>query len=68
MITTTNVQREVLDISEAADLLRVSTKTVRVAISRGELPVVQIGRRRVVRRRDLDAYLDARLVGASPTN
>jgi excisionase family DNA binding protein len=36
-------QRELLTIREAAERLRVSEKTVRRLIRRGELPAVQLG-------------------------
>lgn len=47
-----------LDIRQAADFLRVSEKTVRRLIARGELTASQIGNRWRIRRRDLDAMLD----------
>jgi excisionase family DNA binding protein len=47
----------VLTIPEAAALLRVSERSVRLAIRRGELPGFRIGRRLLVPREKLEAML-----------
>jgi excisionase family DNA binding protein len=50
-----------LTVYDIADLLRVNPQTVRNWISRGELPAIRVGSRRVrVRRADFDAFLGAR--------
>lgn len=47
-----------LDAVESARALRCSTKTVSRLIAQGELPSVQLGRRRLVRPADLQRYVD----------
>jgi excisionase family DNA binding protein len=47
-----------LTIPEVADQLRVSTRTVYRLISVGRIPVVAIGHRRMVRRTDLESYVE----------
>ena len=44
-------------LTECADYARVAVSTVRHWITTGKLPSVRPGRRRMVRREDLDAYL-----------
>jgi excisionase family DNA binding protein len=43
--------------SEAAHLLGVSSRFVRLLLARGQIPVVKLGRRRLLRRSDLDALI-----------
>lgn len=51
-------ERRLLSEHEAAQYLGVSYWTLRDLVFRGELPFVRIGRRKLVDRLDLDAYLD----------
>ncbi|MGB8294777.1 MAG: helix-turn-helix domain-containing protein [Polyangia bacterium] len=43
--------------SEAAHLLGVSSRFVRLLWVRGQIPVVKLGRRRLLRRSDLEALI-----------
>lgn len=47
-----------LDRQGAAEYLAVSTRTLDDLLSRGDIKRLKIGRKTVVRVRDLDAYLD----------
>ena len=47
-----------LTVDEAAQVMRCSRRTVFRLIGGGELPSVKPGRERLVRRRDVDAYLE----------
>lgn len=49
--------RPLLDVKEAATMLHVSVRYVRVLLARGDLPVVRLGRRTLVRRADLEAVI-----------
>lgn len=53
---------EHLLLEEAARLARVSTSTVRYWVTIGRLPSTKPGRRRVVRRADLEALLAGKAV------
>lgn len=55
---------DLLTTREVAEAMRVSTMTVYRLIKSGELPAIRVGRHLRIRRRDLLAYLDARVVGA----
>lgn len=55
---------DLLTLDEVADLLRVSTRTVRRLIADGHLRPVRIGRRTLVTRRELEAWV-AHLEGRS---
>ena len=56
-----------LTLREAADVLRLSTRTVRKYILRGEIKGRIIGGRWRIRRADLDAFFATRVVtGISP--
>ena len=48
------ITRKLLNVSETAELLGVSGITVRRLIYRGELPIVKIGRRVLIRPDDLE--------------
>ena len=50
-----------LTLPDAADTLRVSTRTVRRLIARGELPVLRVGRQLRLADAGLAAYLRRRL-------
>lgn len=49
-----------VSIPEAAYETRLSQDGIRRAIARGELPHVRIGRRLLIRREDLEAFIEAR--------
>ncbi len=48
-----------LPVPEAARLLRVSPRYLRTLVSRGDLPVVRLGRRVLIARSDLDVLVAA---------
>jgi len=50
---------------EAASLLRVSLRSVARLIARGELTSVRVGRRRLVRQRDLQALIEKNATACS---
>ena len=57
-----------LTLVEAAERLRVSKRTVARLIERGRLRTTRIGRRRLVHREELDAFLEAAAgEGTAPT-
>ena len=47
------MERELLNIDEVAEYLRVSERTVRELIKRGELPATKIGREYRIRKENL---------------
>ena len=47
-----------LDVPTAANALCISVRFLRLLISRRELPSVRLGRRVLVRRRDIDAVIE----------
>jgi excisionase family DNA binding protein len=49
--------RPLMDVAEAADMLCVSKRYIRVLQQRDDLPVVRLGRRTLVRRADVDAIV-----------
>jgi excisionase family DNA binding protein len=53
-----NERSQLLLLDEVAREARVSLSTVRFWIGAGKLPSVRPGRRRLVRRSDLDAFLN----------
>jgi excisionase family DNA binding protein len=55
---------QLVTVAEAAEALRISDRTVFRWVERGELPVVRLGRRVLLREQDLAAYVDARTVNA----
>jgi putative molybdopterin biosynthesis protein len=50
--------RKFLSLTEVGERLEVSIQTVARMIERGELPSVRIGRRRKIRPRDLESYVE----------
>jgi excisionase family DNA binding protein len=50
---------DLLLVDEVADIARVSVETVRYWIKQGKLPSIRPGRRRLVRRQDLEAFLSS---------
>lgn len=52
------IEPRLVSQQEAADYLGISYWTVRDLTFRGEIPFIKIGRRVLVDRLDLDAYLD----------
>jgi len=57
---------DLLFIEEVAAIARVSPETVRFWIKRGLLPSLRPGRRRLVRRAALEAFLTRRESSSSP--
>lgn len=53
-----------LSIEEAADSLRIGRSTIYEHIASGDVPSLKIGRRRLVRRADLEAFADRLVQGA----
>jgi len=49
--------RPLLDVNETATMLHISVRYVRALLARGDLPVVRLGRRTLVRRADLEAVI-----------
>jgi excisionase family DNA binding protein len=49
--------RPLLDVQETADTLHISVRFVRLLLSRGDLPVVRLGRRTLVRRSDVEKVI-----------
>ena len=58
------VRMALLTMSETEAELRLSRRHVSTLTLTGELPSVRIGRRRLVRREDLDRFIEARVEGA----
>ncbi len=58
--------RLVLSIAEAADALGLSEDLVYAMTSRGELPCLRFGRRRVVPRRAIELVIEHSLAGFDP--
>lgn len=56
-MTTTDPIPPIMTIPEAASVLRVSSKTIRQAIHRGELQALRAGSQYRILRQDLSAYL-----------
>jgi excisionase family DNA binding protein len=50
---------ELLTLNEVADRLRVSTRTVRRLVASGQIRVVKIARRTLVKASEVDAYVAA---------
>lgn len=48
-----------LTIKEAADISRLGPSTVRLLIRKRELKALQVGRRVIIKRSDLESYLEA---------
>jgi excisionase family DNA binding protein len=58
--TTAKIPRRLISLTEAADALGVSTKTVRRYIAAGDLDAVRLGRRTIrIRLESLDKLIDA---------
>lgn len=55
---------ELLTAREVAELMRVSTMTVYRLIKSGELPAIRVGKHLRIRRDDVEAYFDRRVVVA----
>jgi excisionase family DNA binding protein len=53
---------ENLTVPEVAEILRLSASHVYAMVRRGELPHFKVGASPRIRRKDLDAYIQARLV------
>ena len=57
---------ELMTPREVAETMRVSTMTVYRLVKAGTLPAIRVGKHLRIRRADLRAYLDARLVQPDP--
>ena len=57
---------ELLTQSEAAGILRVTERSVRNLLSRGELAHIKVGSARRITRADLQAYIHRQRVDADP--
>ena len=55
-----------LSVNATAAVLAVSTRHVKRLIVSGELPSLKIGRRRLVRRQDIVAFVEARAARGRP--
>jgi excisionase family DNA binding protein len=62
---TENINLELMTAGEAAQLLRVSPKTVYVMMQTGEIAVVKFGRSVRIRRQDLEDFIIAHLNGSN---
>lgn len=49
-----------LNVPEAAEILRLSKFTVRLFIARGELPIIKLGRRVLIDSEDLNKFIAER--------
>jgi len=49
---------QLLSLGQAAERLSITTRYLHTLLRRGELPTVRIGKRRLIRVRDLDAFVD----------
>jgi excisionase family DNA binding protein len=70
MATATSVPRRLVSLTQAAEILGVSTKSVRRYIAAGDLDAVRIGRRTIrIKTESLDRLIDAHPINAwrSPT-
>lgn len=60
MALTTSTTRRLVSIAEAAEILGVSTKTVRRFIASGDLEAVRLARRKIrIKIDSLDRFIDA---------
>ena len=55
-----------LTVKEAADISRLGPSTVRLLIRKRELKALQVGRRVIIKRTDLEKYLEAQPIEALP--
>ena len=55
-----------LTIKEAADISRLGPSTVRLLIRKRQLKALQVGRRVIIKRTDLEKYLEAHPIEALP--
>lgn len=53
-----NAPKPVMDIPSGAQYLSIGVRTLRELIARGEIRSVRIGRRRLIRLKDCEAFLD----------
>ena len=65
MATSASVPRRLVSLVEAAEILGVSTKSVRRYIAAGDLDAVRIGRRTIrIKTESLDRLIDAHPINA----
>ncbi|MFL5626416.1 MAG: helix-turn-helix domain-containing protein [Ktedonobacteraceae bacterium] len=55
-----NLSTELLTVEQVADILHVTVDTVRIYIRNKELPAFKVGRSYLVRRGDVDRFLEKR--------
>jgi len=55
-----------LTVKEAAELLRLGTSTIRLAIRRRQLKANQVGSRVIIKRTDLEQFLEALPIEITP--
>jgi excisionase family DNA binding protein len=55
----TPISSDYLTLEQASAIVQLSPWTLRVRIKRGQLPAIRIGRRIVLARRDLDAFMQS---------
>ena len=58
-----NATRDYLNVEEAADLARVATSTIRAYIRKGKLKAEKVGRRVIIKRTDLERFVEAHPLG-----
>lgn len=56
------MEREYLTKEEASELLRISRPTLDRMIKRKEIPYIKLGRRVLFRKKDIDEFLESKLV------
>lgn len=65
MAATTTTTRRLVSLTDAADILSVSTKTVRRYIADGHLDAVRLGRKTLrIKVDSIERFIDARPVGS----
>ena len=62
--TANETPKPYLTIKEAADISRLGPSTVRLLIRKRELKALQVGRRVIIKRTDLEKYLEAHPIEA----
>jgi excisionase family DNA binding protein len=55
---TTTAQPIAYSVAEAAEALRISLRKMEDLVASGAVPTFRIGRRRLIRRSDLEAFVD----------
>jgi len=58
--------KEFLTIKQAADLYGLGSSTIRLYIRKRQLAARKVGRRVLIKRTDLEVFLDSNLIGVMP--